>query len=239
MGLTPNYSMDYGVRGQNPYWNIWEGLWLKVDTELYTRSKDLLMNEYYIRNVGRLGVGISSPEGFIHIMASDTSKASPFVPALLLEDSNPLMEFQTNIADANFLLQAVGGPPSFFRIASYTDAGVVTPIIVATLDTKVGIGMSPQYTFDVAGIIRAYGDNIVVGYNASTEGGFFLTKTSTYGKPSIQGVTAAFAVEDIMLNPMGGLIWLGTYSAKDAEAFAGYITIKDLTGASRKLMVCA
>ena len=36
-----------------------------------------------------------------------------------------------------------------------------------------------------------------------------------------------------------GTLNFGTYSAKGAEAFAGYITIKDLAGNARKVMICA
>jgi len=46
--------------------------------------------------------------------------------------------------------------------------------------------------------------------------------------------------ENIFINPDGtGKLKFGTYSAKGAEAFAGYITIVDSGGTSRKLMVCA
>lgn len=43
---------------------------------------------------------------------------------------------------------------------------------------------------------------------------------------------------DLFLNP-DGLVKFGTYAAKGAEAFAGFITIKDAAGNSRKVMVCA
>ena len=46
--------------------------------------------------------------------------------------------------------------------------------------------------------------------------------------------------DNIYLNPNGsGLVQFGTYAAKGAEAFAGYITIDDAGGTPRKLMVCA
>ena len=36
-----------------------------------------------------------------------------------------------------------------------------------------------------------------------------------------------------------GVVRFGTHSAKGAEAFSGFITIKDAGGTSRKVMVCA
>ena len=46
--------------------------------------------------------------------------------------------------------------------------------------------------------------------------------------------------KDLFLSPHGnGLVKFGTYAAKGAEAFAGFITMKDDAGNSRKVMICA
>ena len=45
---------------------------------------------------------------------------------------------------------------------------------------------------------------------------------------------------DIAISPKGaGLVRVGTHTLKGAEAFTGYITIKDSGGVSRKVMVCS
>ena len=51
----------------------------------------------------------------------------------------------------------------------------------------------------------------------------------------IEGVTVG---NDLYLKPVG-VVKFGTYAAKDAEAFDGFITIKDAAGNNRKLMTCA
>jgi hypothetical protein len=43
MGQTTNYGWDYGVKGEKPWFTKWQTLWNAVDTELYSRTKDLLM----------------------------------------------------------------------------------------------------------------------------------------------------------------------------------------------------
>lgn len=64
----------------------------------------------------------------------------------------------------------------------------------------------------------------------------FLTLTGANGGNPTIGTSAG----DLLLSPGGGaVVSFGTYSAKAAEAFAGYITIKDAAGNSRKVMVCA
>lgn len=46
--------------------------------------------------------------------------------------------------------------------------------------------------------------------------------------------------KNLYLKPHGtGLVKFGTYAAKGAEAFAGFITMKDEGGTSRKVMICA
>lgn len=44
---------------------------------------------------------------------------------------------------------------------------------------------------------------------------------------------------DITLATGTGVVQFGTYAAKGAEAFAGFVTIKDDAGNSRKVMICA
>jgi hypothetical protein len=36
-GTTSNYGWDYGVMGQNPWWNTWAAMWNMVDAELKNR----------------------------------------------------------------------------------------------------------------------------------------------------------------------------------------------------------
>lgn len=63
----------------------------------------------------------------------------------------------------------------------------------------------------------------------------YITLTGSNGGNPTIGTSAG----DLLLSPGGGgVVSFGTHSAKAAEAFSGYITIKDAAGNSRKVMVC-
>lgn len=68
-------------------------------------------------------------------------------------------------------------------------------------------------------------------YEASTPFGYL--------KEEIDMVFGSQGNKNIYLNPGTGHVKFGTYSAKGAETFAGFITMKDEDGNPRKLMICA
>jgi hypothetical protein len=71
------------------------------------------------------------------------------------------------------------------------------------------------------------------------EGGYL---TAAAGSVTLGARTAGTGSDniDLLLLPAGtGNVKFGTYAAKGAEAFDGYITIKDAAGNARKIMTCA
>lgn len=91
-----------------------------------------------------------------------------------------------------------------------TDANIV--LKVDTVNNRVGIGGTASYTLDVYGIV--YGrDNALFGYIAGSSGGFLMTKSATYGIPSLQAVDQSYAGEDLMINPAGGNVAFGNDTA--------------------------
>jgi hypothetical protein len=75
---------------------------------------------------------------------------------------------------------------------------------------------------------------VAITHTASATRYLTLTGATAGGNPTI-----STSAGDLLLSSAGGSVCFGTYSAKGAEAFAGYITIKDAAGNSRKVMVCA
>jgi len=63
---------------------------------------------------------------------------------------------------------------------------------------------------------------------------------SATGNAPVMSASGSDADVDIQFTPKGsGLVKFGTHTAKGAEAFTGYITIKDAGGTTRKVMVCS
>jgi len=76
------------------------------------------------------------------------------------------------------------------------------------------------------------GDAFYFYYNTTTFGNFTSDAADWY--------ISSAANRNIVLNPHGaGYVKFGTYSAKGAEAFDGFITMKDAAGNIRKIMTCA
>lgn len=81
------------------------------------------------------------------------------------------------------------------------------------------------------GIFNASGGNPV---------NFLRADSVATGNAAILNATGSDTDVDLKLNPKGaGVVQFGTNTAKGAEAFASYITIKDSGGTLRKVMVCA
>lgn len=82
---------------------------------------------------------------------------------------------------------------------------------------------------------------VVITHTASAVNTLTLTGGAT-GAPAVVAIGASGSSTDvdIAITPKGaGVLKFGTTTAKGAEAFASYITIKDAGGTSRKVMVCA
>lgn len=104
---------------------------------------------------------------------------------------------------------------------------------------------------DISPTFKSKGTGTFIFANASAETQFVIGNQSgatnhlemrggASGPAIIQAVSATDTDVDIQFTPKGaGLLRHGTYTTKAAEAFAGYITIKDAAGNTRKIMVCA
>jgi hypothetical protein len=85
------------------------------------------------------------------------------------------------------------------------------------------------------------GASVVIDYVASTVNYIELISAAA-GTPALVtfGAGGSSANIDIAITPKGtGVLKFGTYSAKGAEAFDGFISIKDSGGTARKVMTCA
>ncbi len=133
---------------------------------------------------------------------------------------------------------SAGGSPMFLA----TDLG-------GTGDTTISLGIYARGGGAVFLGTAAGTPQFVVGHNPSAVNYFFTNGGVAGNVPvmttagSDSDVTAYFSTKgngDIKLIPGGtGTVHFGTYAAKAAEAFAGYISIKDAGGTLRKVMVCA
>lgn len=87
----------------------------------------------------------------------------------------------------------------------------------------------PLYPLDVNGVICGQSDGIF-GFVSGSSGGVFITKTSTYGLPSIQAVTATFNPDNLWINPVRlnvGVCGMSTPTASlDIQDGAGYNSLR-------------
>lgn len=118
----------------------------------------------------------------------------------------------------------------------------------ATVDGGVYLGKSAGYnnitanrlyinnSSSVFPLIYGEFDNDIVKFGDNNA--LFFFKFSHDANDAI--VETEAANRSIYLKPHGtGLVKFGTYAAKDAEAFAGYVTMESDDGVSRKVMICA
>ena len=125
---------------------------------------------------------------------------------------------------------------SIVRLITSDAAGTGTAIvdIVKYKSGSFYIGNNETSASGYIGFRAADAEQVRITPTASADRYITLTG-SNGGNPTI-GTSAG----DLLLSPAGGaVVSFGTYSAKAAEAFAGYITIKDAAGNSRKVMICA
>lgn len=145
---------------------------------------------------------------------------------------------------------------------SGTDGATGTGIAIALATGHVmawfnNSNQQTAYIYAAAALLQANAQGIVF---TNTGINFVLTSDGTINAqispvaaaanyPQLQAIAAGgtpqYAVAgtdaniDLMLSPKGtGLVKFGTNTAKAAEAFASYITVKDSGGTTRKVMVC-
>lgn len=100
--------------------------------------------------------------------------------------------------------------------------------------SDVQLSFAAKGTSGIAMLTASSLTQVFVAHTASAVRYLTLTGAAAGGNPTI-----STSAGDLLLSSAGGSVCFGTYSAKGAEAFAGYITIKDAAGNSRKVMVCA
>ena len=130
---------------------------------------------------------------------------------------------------------AAGAPANYIRFQS-RNAGAGPILWAEGSDTGADVPM--EYRTQNAGAHLFITDDSVgtvqVAITHTASANRYITLTGSTDAPTV-GTSAG----DLKLAPATGVVRFGTYSAKGAEAFAGYITIKDEAGNSRKVMVCA
>lgn len=105
-------------------------------------------------------------------------------------------------------------------------------------DTNINLYLRPKGTGSLAVVIDG-ATQFNVLRTASVVNYVEVTGAATTAAP-IYGVAGSDTNIDLALTPKGtGVVKFGTNTAKGAEAFASYITIKDAGGTARKIMVCA
>jgi len=95
-----------------------------------------------------------------------------------------------------------------------------TTAVYVDSSQNVGIGTSsPSYKLDVNGTIRGRGD-YYFGYVSGSQAGVWWSQ-SNYAVPAFQGLTSAGNVGDIVMQPSGGNLLVGTTSALTVGATSG------------------
>jgi hypothetical protein len=158
----------------------------------------------------------------------------------------------------------LGTSPTFTTSAIFPAGTVGAPSITTTGDTNTGIYFpaadtigfveggvesmrldasgnlgiattSPAYKLDVAGTVRGRGD-FYFGFVNGSQAGVWWSQ-SNYAAPAFQGLTSAGNVGDIILQPGGGNVGIGTsspgnYGKLAVYAASGYNAIAVISGSS-------
>lgn len=128
-------------------------------------------------------------------------------------------------------VEATWGGLNFYTASGATSANAPispTPAVAITNAGNVGIGTSaPASKLDIAGSLKAetvssVGDGIF-GYIAGNRGGIFLAPPVAYGKPAVQSVTSGWGGDNLLLNPAGGKVGIGTTNPSQLLEVAGGI----------------
>jgi hypothetical protein len=253
MANTTNFNWNYGTKGQNPWWDEWEALWNAVDTELYKRSKDLFMENHSIYGVDKFVVSGHSAFGNDGAIDQDylgwPEKTIIDCREIVMDMTDNFNGIWINVTldpanDWNSLASAVNSIVTVKSGNSKNGTGIVAYSLVAEHNGSGTLGHAEAGNFSVdnwgpgiiteAKVLNVWLNNVNGG---TIVNGYGLYVNDIYGQATYAWNIYSAGVNS--RNYFEGSMEFGTYAAKGAEVFDGFITIKDKLGNVRKLMTCA
>jgi hypothetical protein len=212
--ITTNYSWDIGAHGKDPWWDTWVTLWNAVDTELYTRSKDLFMQGHSIVDglniTGETNkvIGIQTTKVTLDARNIFTDLSSDYVIGQYIHvDANPSIAPVAQIYGQNIEAYTLAGNAQNFPrmegsdcYVNHSGSGVLTTAVGGT------------HT------VHALNGNITEAYGAHN-------KVSNYGNNPIT-IGNAYGTCNRVANRGGGIITnaYGTYNYIASDLGGGLIS---------------
>lgn len=204
-----------------------------------TTNGFLSNSDFEIRGIGSIGY-VSGLDGGVNILSSSASGIStPSIQAIdsalgnttiCLNPAGGSIRLGTTLSG---VLKASSGTVSGSATTSdltegsnlyYTDARARSALSVSdsngnlTYNSSTGVftnSTTPTYSS------LTVSNNATVGYIPSSSGGIYLTKSATYGKPSVQSVTSGFGADVLSLNPVGGNVGVNSVSPQSKFVVCG------------------
>ena len=159
---------------------------------------------------GYVGIGTATPGATLQI--NDATSSASSVPLMIFSPNlsasgSQYLYFGTanssnNTAQLGWYSVSAGSALNYAFLQIYGKANIMT---WQASTGNVGIGITnPVKTFQVAG-------NATIGYIAGSKTGLYFNNEDAYGTtPSIQGISSAFGVNALSINPAGGSVGIGT-----------------------------
>ena len=160
----------------------------------------------YFQNDGKVGIGTTAPGAKLHVYGGNIRISST--------NDKPQLEFFETAA-ARWVIGHSTAPNNYFAISEGSDVAVSERLVIAPSTGSVGIGTTaPGAKLNVAG------GAIRVDNTASTVVRLHLNNSGTNDYASIYADTAA-AYKNLILNPSGGKVGIGTTSPEVPLVVAG------------------
>ena len=156
-----------------------------------------------LANTGYVGIGTANPGGLLHLYNSTADRQT----SLIVQTNRAgiwLTSTGTGGGSFNIWTTLTGEGPGGGALAIYDVTNSAFRMVINS-SGYVGIGISnPVKTFQVAG-------NATIGYISGSKTGLYFNNEDAYGTtPSIQGISSAFGVNALSINPAGGYVGIGT-----------------------------
>jgi hypothetical protein len=184
-----------------------------------------------INSSGNVGIGTSSPTRKLDVTDSSSANTIPLAVSNLiggLDIASAGINF--NAHNVNFA-RIVGGQQADSSFADGNlifltrNAETVAERMRISNSGNVGIGTSsPAFSLDIAGTMRGRGDAYLGFVNGSQAGVWW--SQSNYSVPAFQGLTSAGNVNDIVMQPGGGSLLVGTATNGGVGVSIGGSTIR-------------